>query len=129
MPRVTSCTFLLPTSTVGLLEVCLNLSKSIGEALVVGRGGVNREEKGGESMNTFKTIPQFCRTTAIYLLNRQVMRLLGIKLCTEVAIGLWLPQCELCCSNKTSKSKLNRAIKGRFQKEDLFCLVVCCFVF
>lgn len=77
MPRVTSCTFLLPTSTVGLLEVCLNLSKSIGEALVVGRGGVNREEKGGESMNTFKTIPQFCRTTANLLVEQASYETLG----------------------------------------------------
>lgn len=111
-----------------LLEVCFNLIKNSGEALVVGRGGVNRKEEGGEGMNTFKTIPQFCRTTAIYLLYRQVMRLLVIKLCTEVAIGLWLQQHELCCSNKTSKSKLNHATTGRFQKEDLFWFLLFCFL-
>lgn len=60
---VTSGTFLLPTST-ACLKCCLNLNKSVGEALVVGRGEVNREEKGGEDMNAFKTTPQFCRTTS-----------------------------------------------------------------
>lgn len=40
----------------------------------------------------------------------------------EVPTGLGLQQCEHCSSSNSPKSKLNHAMKGTFQKEDLFFL-------
>lgn len=79
MTRAASCTFLLPTTTVCLPAVCINFGRTVGGGL-----GGKGEEEGGEGTNIFETIPQFNRTTAIYLFYRQVTRLLGIKVCIEV---------------------------------------------
>lgn len=83
MTKVAPCTFLLPTSTVCLLAACLRFGRSVGGGL-----GGNREEEGGEGINILKTVPQFNRTTAIYQFYRQVMGLLGVKVCIEVPTGL-----------------------------------------